>query len=78
MDLDEAVAALTESIEPPSHAPDAIRTVLVRLAELERYRIAAEHLADTVEDFAFTTEKDIVKLRAAWQEYVETVDRPTS
>lgn len=46
-----------------------------RVAELEADRSAAESLADVVEDFAFTTEKDIDRLRAAWQSYVETVDR---
>lgn len=35
---------------------------------------AAEQLADAVEDFVFTTEKDIDRLRAAWQAYVEAAD----
>lgn len=35
---------------------------------------AAEALADAVEDYAFTTDKDLEKLRAAWQAYVEAVD----
>ncbi len=37
MDLREAVAELTESIEPPSYAPDA-DAIRVVLAELERLR----------------------------------------
>lgn len=35
---------------------------------------AAEALADAVEDYVFTTEKDLDKLRAAWQAYVDIAD----
>lgn len=49
------------------------------IAELERLRTArdaAERLADVVEDYAFTTERDASRLRDAWQAYVEAVDKP--
>ncbi len=56
-------------------AIDEIDRLRARETELERVQVAAEHLADTVEDYAFTTEKNLDNLRAGWQQYVETVDR---
>lgn len=39
---------------------------------------AAEALANAVEDYIFTTGKDLDKLRAAWQAYVDVADEDTA
>jgi hypothetical protein len=38
-------------------------------------RQAAEGMADAVEDFVFTVEKDETRLRDTWQHFVEVAER---
>lgn len=61
-DVNEAVTNALHEYRELKATPEADR------------RVAAEALADAVEDYAFTTDKDLEKLRAAWQAYVEAVD----
>lgn len=61
-DVHEAVTNALHEYRELKATPEAAR------------RVAAEALADAVEDYAFTTDKDLEKLRAAWQAYVEAVD----
>jgi len=77
---DALLAAPRASTPSPGPATHVVVEV-VELDRLERRALnsqteAAEALADAVEDFAFAAEKDLDKLRAAWQAYVDIVDTP--
>lgn len=45
-----------------------------RVTELDEAAVSAAELADAVEDYVFTKETDLSRLRVTWQAYVEAVD----